>query len=437
MPKYQMLFDAYAGEVSAKVDIDDHEILRDLLPELLSQLEEDTGAKLRGWREGIGEPICVWEGQELNQSIPLPEQGVRPNDVLRVSISKPNLQIRREGRQYEIDHRVELYEGDDLIVGSTILRFHVKKQQRAINKNQTFIQRLDQERSFNQTAYFTALIGSVAGLLCWLFNSLIYMANMAYEPETYADLYIFALLGAFIGGLSVYYTDLTGGGVVPRYVLLGVICGAAGGAMGGFLASFANVTLLDSSGKEELPLWLSILIGVIGWMVGGALIGAGVSLRWLQTNKGRFLYGLLGGMAGGLLGGALYQSLTALLPGSWTQALALMITGAGITLGLSYAPILLRQGVLEFITSHDQAVISKYARQRKQWEIHEGTKYIVGSMTASNTMTIFSPELSIYIPDQQVAERHAILTARDRRHFIEPHPEMGLITSRERRRAHV
>lgn len=434
MPKYQMFFDTQAGEVSAKVDIDDREILQDLLPELLSQLEEDTGAKLKGWREGVGEPVCVWEGRELEQSTPLPNQGVRPNDVLRVSISKPKLQIRREGRQYEIDHRVELHEGDDLIVGSTILRFHVKNQQREMNKNHTFMQRMEQERSFNQTAYFTAVIGSIAGLLCWFFNSLIYMADIAYEPETFSDIYIFALLGAFIGGLSVYYSDHTSGGVVPRYVLLGVVCGAAGGALGGFLASFVNTSAQGVDPTKEISLWLSILIGVIGWMIGGAFIGAGVSLRWLQTNKGRFLYGLLGGMAGGLLGGVVYQMLTTFIPGSITQALALMLTGAGITLGLSYAPILLRQGVLEYINSQDQAVISKYARQRKQWEIHDGSKYSIGSLSAASAQTVFAPELSIYIPDQQVAERHAILTARDRRHFIEPHPEMGSTTARERRR---
>jgi hypothetical protein len=423
MPKYQVFFDAQAGEVYAKVDIDNHETLQAVLPELLSQLQEDTGAVLKGWREGVGEPVCVWEGRELAQDSPLPSQGVRPNDVLRVGISKPKLELRREGRRYEVDHRVELHEADDLIIGNTILRFHIKDQQRATNKNYTFLQRMEQERSFNQTAYFTALIGSIAGLLCWFLSSLIVMA---YDPASNTDLYLFALLGAFIGGLSVYYNDSGSGGVVPRYVLLGVLSGAAGGALGGLIATIINDKLLNSFGEEEIPLSLSILLGVIGWMTAGALIGAAVSLRWLQANRGRFLYGLLGGMAGGMLGGLVYHLLTNLLPGSWMQALALMLTGAGITLGLSYAPILLRQGVLEFINSQDPVVNNKYAKIRKQWEIHDGGKYTIGSLGAATTTTMFSPELRIFIPDQMVALRHAVLTARDRRHFIEPHPELEL-----------
>lgn len=432
MPKYQMFFDTDAGEVYANVDIDDDEILDKVMPELLGQIEKDVGAVLKGWREGVGEPICVWEGRELDQHIPLPRQRVRPNDVMRVGINKPRLQIRREGKRYDIDHRVELLEGDDLIVGSTILRFHVKNSQGAVDKNLTFMQRRKQESNFNQTAYYTALIGSIAGLLCWFFNSLIILA---YHPAAYTDIYIFALLGAFIGGLSIYYSDHGSGGAVARYVVLGVICGAAGGALGGLIASFANDQVLQSLGEDEVPLWLSILIGVIGWMIAGTLIGAGVSLRWLKNNKGRFLYGMLGGMAGGLLGGLAYQALTNFLPGSWMQALALMLTGAGITLGLSYAPILLRQGMLEFTNSQDEVVNNRYSQIRKQWEIHDGSKYTIGSLGSDNTMTVFSPELSIHIPDQKVALRHAVLTARDRRYFIEPHPEMGLsLSSGERSR---
>ena len=106
------------------------------------------------------------------------------------------------------------------------------------------------------------------------------------------------------------------------------------------------------------------------------------------------------------------------------QALGLILTGAGITLGISLAPILLRQGVLEFINSRDQMTMKKYAQSRKQWEIHEGGKYIIGSLTAAHTSTVFAPELSIFIPDQMVALRHAVVLARDRHYYLEPHPEL-------------
>ena len=85
MPKYQMYFDTVQGETKYNVDIDEDEVLEAVLDEILFDLRE-RGDVL----EGNGEPQVIWNGQALDFSSPLPTQGVRPNDVLRVSTIATN-----------------------------------------------------------------------------------------------------------------------------------------------------------------------------------------------------------------------------------------------------------------------------------------------------------------------------------------------------------
>lgn len=80
MPKYQMLFDTVRAEQKFNVDIDEQETLDGTLDEILFELRE------RGdYLKGEGQPQVVWNGRSLDFSVPLPEQGVRANDILRVS----------------------------------------------------------------------------------------------------------------------------------------------------------------------------------------------------------------------------------------------------------------------------------------------------------------------------------------------------------------
>jgi hypothetical protein len=85
MPKYQMYFDTVQGETRYNVDIDEEERLDDVLHEILYDLR-DRGDVL----QGEGEPQVVWNGRSLDFAAPLTQQGVRPNDVLRVSTIATN-----------------------------------------------------------------------------------------------------------------------------------------------------------------------------------------------------------------------------------------------------------------------------------------------------------------------------------------------------------
>jgi hypothetical protein len=80
MPKYQIFFDTLRAERKFNVDVDDNETLETTLDEILFELRE------RGdYLKGEGQPQVVWNGVSLDFGIPLGEQGVCPNDILRVS----------------------------------------------------------------------------------------------------------------------------------------------------------------------------------------------------------------------------------------------------------------------------------------------------------------------------------------------------------------
>jgi hypothetical protein len=415
MPKFQIYFDTQDGEIHRTVTIDENEVLDGLLGDILAEFEERDGYVLRGWREGQGNPTCRWEGKELDGSMTLPEQGVRPNDVIRVSIKRPSLELNRDGELYEINERTELRTGDEIILGRTMLRFNIKDQQRRIDQSKTFIQRVQQGRSFQQTIWEMALIGALAGVICWFIWSLLQIP-LAIDVEYY-DMIAFTLLGALIGGLSVGVNDRRlGDAIVPLWILIGVVGGAGAGATGGWIARFIRAAMIDSGFAAD----------VLSWLIAGALIGFGISLRWWKVNRSRVFNGLLGGMAGGVVGGLAYLTLANLIGGGNSQAIGMALAGLGITTFISLAPILTRQGVLEFVNSSDASTQKRYKQSRKQWEIHNGEKYVIGRLSASQSTTMLSPELQIYIPDSLVEPRHAILLSRDRRFYIEPHPAITL-----------
>ena len=85
MAKYQIYFDTVSGETKYNVDIDETETLDQVLDEILFDLRE-RGDML----QGDGNPQVVWNGQSLDFGLPLPGQGVRPQDVLRVSTVATN-----------------------------------------------------------------------------------------------------------------------------------------------------------------------------------------------------------------------------------------------------------------------------------------------------------------------------------------------------------
>jgi ubiquitin-protein ligase len=86
MPQYQVYFDTLEGERRYDVDIGENESLEQVLRDVLVELSE-RGHVMRGI--STGDLKVIWggrEGRELDLSRTLDEQGVRPNDVLRVLV---------------------------------------------------------------------------------------------------------------------------------------------------------------------------------------------------------------------------------------------------------------------------------------------------------------------------------------------------------------
>ena len=86
MPQYQVYFDTLEGERKYNVDFGDDEPIEQVLRDILVELSE-RGHMMKGL--STGDLKVVWggvEGRELDLSRTLPEQGVRPNEVLRVLV---------------------------------------------------------------------------------------------------------------------------------------------------------------------------------------------------------------------------------------------------------------------------------------------------------------------------------------------------------------
>jgi hypothetical protein len=99
-----------------------------------------------------------------------------------------------------------------------------------------------------------------------------------------------------------------------------------------------------------------------------------------------------------------------------------MVTGMGITLGVTLAPVLLRDGVLLFISSADPRAQNKYGSPQQQWVIQDGDRFVVGSQGAESG-TLYARPVDIYIPDAMVAKRHAVLFAANKRFFVQQHQD--------------
>ena len=270
--------------------------------------------------------------------------------------------------------------------------------------------------NLKQTAYFMTLVGGLAGLLTWAV--VVWLADLLRFEEDQAWIIVTIntmLMGALIGGLTVGFADKWAGEVVARWVLLGILFGVAAGFLSGLLC----IPVLDNL-IEGNPGSLTDFLGrSLSWLIAGGLIGLVIGLRWFGVNKNRAVHALLGGMIGGFLGGVLFT-----LVGSinvFFQALAFVLTGMGITLGVTLAPMLLRNGVLQFINSGDPRAQSK--RAGHEWILQEGDRQVLGSHEEDSERTFFRRAVQIHIPDAMIFPRHAVLSVENGRFFVEQHPE--------------
>jgi hypothetical protein len=263
-----------------------------------------------------------------------------------------------------------------------------------------------------QTVYFMALVGAMAGLATWAFQE--WLTDLVQLSEAQFTVIVTALMGALIGGMTVGFSDRwSADRMVLTWILAGAVLGAVAGALGGVGYLGISAALTDTSS-------LQLLGRPLTWLIAGALIGCVTGLRWFNVNRLRSVHALMGGLVGGGLGGLVF---TLLGSQEFFQALAFMIAGMGITLGVTLAPVLLRDGVLVFISSADPRAQNKYASPRQEWVVQEGDRLVIGSQGSERNMTMYARAVDVYIPDAMVARRHAVMIANRKRFYIQPHPE--------------
>lgn len=264
-----------------------------------------------------------------------------------------------------------------------------------------------------QTLYFMSLVGGIAGLLSW---AVVAIASAFIQSQAFAglsDLLSSAVLGTFIGGFTVAFSDRwSGNRVIARWVLSGSLIGLAAGIAAG---------LLEAPVIRALAPTAPTLSRILAWMIAGSFIGLGLGLRWVQVNRARVAHAAVGGLLGGAVGGLVFAG-PVVVP-DLSQALGFVAVGVGICCGVTLAPILLRDGVVQFVSSTDKRTHHKYRDKRKEWEIQQSDSYVIGSQNESVTASRYRPEIEIFLPDSAIAPKHAILFGKGGRFYLARHPE--------------
>ncbi len=265
-----------------------------------------------------------------------------------------------------------------------------------------------------QTVYFMSLVGGFAGLIAWAISALLSGVLSGQTHEWLSDFVASAVLGALIGGLTIAFGDKwSGTRIQPRWVLSGSLIGLLAGAVAG-LAQIPIKTNLGPSFPTGAR--------VIAWVLAGSCIGIGLGLRWVSVNPLRVVHAFLGGLIGGALGGMIFAGLGSEIP-DVSQALGFVFVGVGICFGVALAPVLLRNGILQFVSSGDARAQYKFGRKQKQWELQDGDSYVVGRGAQDVAKTAYRPAVQVFIPDATLAPRHAIVYARGGKFHIARHPE--------------
>jgi hypothetical protein len=83
MALYRLFVDTQRGELCYDgVEIGDDELVGDFLEGIIGELQEESGDTVAG--SSAGDLRVIWNERELDLTATLPEQGVEPNDTLRI-----------------------------------------------------------------------------------------------------------------------------------------------------------------------------------------------------------------------------------------------------------------------------------------------------------------------------------------------------------------
>jgi hypothetical protein len=239
---------------------------------------------------------------------------------------------------------------------------------------------------------FYTVAGGLGGLGAWAAAEP-FMGIQYLWPR---DLILGAIVGLFIASFLASIEALSVS--QWRQAMRGIKSGAAIGIFGGALALALAEAAFDVLGGLNGR--------ILGWGVGGLLIGLGVG--WATRSNARRRNGAIGGMLGGAAGGFCYQALTALtstFSQAFGRAIAIIILGALIGFFIGLVSELLKRGWLMVVRSQ-----SRNAREGREYPLTKPVT-LVGRAEESD-IGLFG--------DQSVLARHAIIRNEGRNFFVSP-----------------
>lgn len=262
--------------------------------------------------------------------------------------------------------------------------------------------------------YFATLSGAFGGLLAWAAALLIFILLGSREGSLLPDAVQLLVFGLLVGVAVYLQLDRA---VLGKMRWSSVGYGLLFGGLGAVVAAAVSVGFMRSIAPVS-PLLFRLAV----WTICFSLISLALGLRWVRSNRARVFHTYVGGLAGGLLGGAIFVLFAPHLSAG-VGLCGLMLAGAGTSFGAGIAPVLVREGVMRFISSGDARAQNKLGSAGKSWDLTADESYVVGSAMTAQGGTVFHQGAEIWLPDTAVAPRHAVVFSKDGRYFIARHPD--------------
>jgi hypothetical protein len=262
--------------------------------------------------------------------------------------------------------------------------------------------------------FFSTLTGTLAGIVSAMLTLLICIPLSNSRAGWLADattFLVFALCAAIF--LFLYFDRILLGKIRGISIGWGVLFGGCAGLVAAALSVALRLGIANNSPS---------LYRIAVWALCTSVVGLGIGLRWFKTNRARSVHAYVGGLAGGLFGGAFFVLFAPHVSAGMSLA-GLCFAGAGTGFGAGIAPILIRNGLVRFISSGDARAQNKLGNNKTAWDLEIDESYVLGSAATTQGGTKFQQGADIMIPDSSIAPRHAVLFSKDGRYYIARHPE--------------
>lgn len=252
----------------------------------------------------------------------------------------------------------------------------------------------------------------VAALLAALVNLPLADVHARFLPDTVTLLFFGMLVSA---AMYLHFDKVLLQRARGSSVGYGMLLGGAAA----LLASGLNFLL-----AKGVAVTSPMLYRIATWALCFSVIGLGLGARWARSNPARLLHTYAGGLVGGLLGGLVFVLFSPHLPAGVGMC-GLMLAGAGLGFGSGIAPVLVKEGLLRFVSSGDARAQNKLGKNKTLWDLDVEDSYTLGSAQTAQNGSKFQQGADICIPDSMVAPRHAVVFSKDGRYFIARHPDAG------------